>query len=106
MDESRLDAQERRQIRLRREIARVEHDLAEFRSDPATGSASALASLTNSWQALVNLLAIPEAPVRRDCPHCGGPIMLEATRCVHCWQKSSVQPIDVAGGQPVGTERP
>lgn len=93
MDESRLDIDERRRMRLRSTIARVEHDVSELRTDSTKQAANVVASLTTSWHDLVELLGVPEEPVRRDCPHCGGPIMRDATRCMHCWEKSSAPPI-------------
>lgn len=102
MDESRLDIDERRRMRLRSKIARVEHDVSELRPDSTTQAANAVASLTTSWHELVELLAVPQEPVRRDCPHCGGPIMRDATRCIHCWKKSSVEDVkdELAQGGP------
>jgi hypothetical protein len=29
----------------------------------------------------------PAEPPRKSCPHCGGSIHREATRCVHCMRK-------------------
>jgi hypothetical protein len=90
-------------MRLRSKIARVEHDVCELEPDSAKQSPNAVASLTTSWHELVELLAIPEEPVRRDCPYCGGPIMRDATRCMHCWKKSSFAGVD--GVNPGGPPR-
>jgi hypothetical protein len=32
---------------------------------------------------------MPDEPERRSCPHCAGPIRIQATRCVHCLKKSA-----------------
>lgn len=97
MDESRLGIEERRQIRLRSGIARVEQHVVDLSAEHAAKGMSSVAELTASWHDLVDLMAVPEAPDRRSCPFCGGPIMREATRCVHCWKKSSAVPSGAAG---------
>jgi hypothetical protein len=94
MDDSRLGYEERQRIRLRSGIARVERGLTDVAAEHAAGGTGAVAVLQTSWNDLVALLAVPDEPARRDCPFCGGPIVREATRCVHCWKKSSAPATD------------
>jgi hypothetical protein len=95
MDETRLAPEVRQRIRLRSGVARVEQNLSDLSSAGASETrVGAMQTLVTSWHDLVALLAIPEEPERRDCPFCGGPIVRDATRCIHCWKKSSVEPTD------------
>lgn len=46
-------------------------------------------TLASSWGRLVPLIQPDAEPERRECPHCHGRIMLQATRCVYCLEKSA-----------------
>jgi hypothetical protein len=76
-------------------VAKVELDLTKL-SDLLAGDSPRpnAVDLRASWSALVAHLAIEPAPATRACPKCGGTIMRDATRCMHCWAQSA--PPDVA----------
>jgi hypothetical protein len=48
-----------------------------------------LDELERSWASLVKLIDVGPEPEVRACPTCGGTIMRAATRCMHCWAKST-----------------
>lgn len=45
--------------------------------------------LAGAWARLTRALAPEPAPKLRPCPHCRHSVMLAATRCMHCWKRSS-----------------
>lgn len=76
---------------LRTAIAAVEASLLDFEAAPEAvrDRTQKLGVLRVSWQSVVDLLAIEPEPERRACPFCGGAMRQIATRCVHCWKRSS-----------------
>lgn len=91
MSDPRLSREDQRFAQLRAGIADVDAHVARLSAPSDGGGAppSELSAFSDSWKRLVVLLAVPAEPDRRSCPFCGGPIMRLATRCVHCWQRSS-----------------
>lgn len=87
MNQPTLTIAESAQINLRRAVATVEKNLAELTAP--TQQSRALEELRGSWRAFLVLLDLGPEPERRECPFCGGPMRLLATRCVHCWKQSS-----------------
>jgi hypothetical protein len=87
MNQPTLTIGESAQINLRRAVAAVEKNLAELTTP--TQQSHAVEELRGSWRAFLVLLDLGPEPERRDCPFCGGPMRLLATRCVHCWKQSS-----------------
>lgn len=91
LDESMLTVAERSQRKLRLAAAAVERGLSDLTASEASldEQAQKLDAVRASWRALVDVLALGPEPERRACPSCGGPMRLQATRCVYCWKKSS-----------------
>ena len=57
-------------------VLRVEEQLALM---------SCSSELREAWAALVEALALGQAPQLRECPSCGNTAMRAATRCGYCW---------------------
>ena len=90
MNDSLLEPNERARVLLRAAIAELELHVAQLTSQAVGGTCAAVAgTVAGSWQKLVPLIAPEPEPVRRSCPHCQRRIMLAATRCMYCLQKSS-----------------
>jgi len=51
----------------------------------SSGFPESRSALHIAWGQLVHLLAPEPARATRDCPHCGGAGMRDATRCGYCW---------------------
>jgi len=93
MNDSLLEPNERARLQLRTAIAELELQVTELTSQAVGGTCAAVAgTLAGSWQKLMPLIAPEPEPVRRSCPHCQRRIMLAATRCMYCLQKSSPPP--------------
>jgi hypothetical protein len=74
---------------LRPAVAIVDRNVARLGAQrDLDGYAQAAEQLAASWQSLVSLMALGDAPELRSCPHCGYRIMVKATRCVQCWKQS------------------
>jgi hypothetical protein len=73
---------------IRNLIANVEGGVAKVEALGAGDTSSAAKELRASWAALVENLAVGPAPKTRACPSCKKLIMHDATRCIHCWEKS------------------
>jgi hypothetical protein len=85
-----LSLDERQRNRVRAGIADVENRLSSVLAERlGEDDLAARRALAVAWRELVVLLAIPEEPERRGCPHCTRPIRIQATRCVHCLKKSA-----------------
>jgi hypothetical protein len=67
------DHPDARRSRLRGIIARIERQMP------------VAIPLQATWHELIDALALGPEPALRSCPHCGKLVMLEATRCGHCW---------------------
>lgn len=83
------DAIEPERSRLRLLVARVEGELAYFRSPPP-GAAQApdLTRLFGAWERVVTQLALGAEPLLRACPHCRRSILAAAVRCRYCMSRS------------------
>lgn len=90
MPETLLDPGERTRNQLRAAIAEVSLQVSSLalQTDVAKHEAQA-SGLSSAWQHLVPLIEPEAEPERRACPHCRRRIMLQATRCVHCLEKST-----------------
>lgn len=90
LNDPRLSVGERTQSKLRLAMAELDKQLQGLATAAPVGdvSSSQLCELGAAWRAVVEVLALEPEPERRACPHCAGPIRLQATRCVYCWKKS------------------
>jgi len=85
-----LEPAERVRMNLRTAIAAVELQVSELSTQALGETSRATAgTLASSWQKLVPLIAPEPEPERRPCPHCQRRIMLAATRCMYCLEKSN-----------------
>lgn len=73
---------------LRTSVAEVEQKLAALSAAHSPTEAD-LTALRASFSRVVAQLALGPEPETRACPTCGKRIMRDATRCMHCWAKSS-----------------
>jgi hypothetical protein len=90
MDQPMLTLAEQSRSKLRVAMAALEANLSELDGLPTGADVSrTTGQLRDSWQEIVLLLAVEPEPERRSCPSCKGPMMLLATRCIHCWKKSA-----------------
>lgn len=70
-------------------VSDVTRDLAALDGAESSERAERLETLRASWGRLVQHLALGEAPEVRQCPACDGRIAKAATRCMHCWTRST-----------------
>ena len=87
MNQPMLTVAETARANLRLAAAMIEKNLSAMTAGGDQGPT--LEALRESWRAFVALLALEAEPERRECPFCRGPIRIDATRCVHCWKRSS-----------------
>lgn len=86
MDPALFQLSENDRDRLRVMISAIERQVfCLSHEDTAENHRIATSSLTSSWAALVELLAVGPAPALRACPVCQYMARREATRCGHCW---------------------
>jgi hypothetical protein len=89
MNDALLEPAERDRLKLRSAIADVALQMSTL-SIQAEGldHQGQTGILASSWSRLVPLIEPEPEPERRGCPHCQRRIMLHATRCMYCLEKS------------------
>ena len=88
-----LDSPDPQRSRLRALVADVERELGNLETNADQAPATPLRS---AWSTLVKGLLLGPEPELRSCPTCARAIILEATRCRYCWQRSAAAALPAA----------
>jgi hypothetical protein len=89
MNDSVLEPAELVRAKLRAAIADVTVQMSELSARASGGDCANVAgTMATAWQTLVPLIQPEPEPERRACPHCQRRIIVAATRCKYCMEKS------------------
>jgi hypothetical protein len=88
---------------IRAAVETVSREVALLGEKTPAGQEQGLDALRTSWWALVDVLALGQAPESRKCPHCGSTGMRAATRCGTCWKGLVPPPTTAVGHWGVAT---
>jgi hypothetical protein len=71
--------------RLRTLVASVELEVVNLETTDPQAQATPLRA---AWSSLVKAMLLGPEPELRSCPACARSIMVDASRCRYCWQRS------------------